>query len=324
MTERRGHPEAIEQDIRAARRLEWWNIGWSTSIVVAMGLAMGSSQAMKTAWVEDMLGLVPPIVFLIATRYEARAADERFHYGYDRVNSLGFLVAAVALGGVGLFLLRDSIVALWNQEHVTVGSTRLFGHDVWLGWFMLAAQAYATIPPLIIGHRELLLARRLRDKLIHTDALMNKANWQTGVAGFLGVAGLGFGLWWADPVAAIMISASIVWDAWNALKVATAELVDGIPRELGGSGISKEAEALGKALAKRFPDARKVLLRETGRYIRAEVVGMVPPEDFSLDSLEIDGCEAWRIDSISFRPASLDQELETRRRRTEQAVADAP
>lgn len=312
MTERRGHPAAIRRDIGAARRLEWWNIGWTISIVVVMGLAMGSSQAMKTAWVEDTLGLVPPIVILLAMRYEERAADERFPYGYDRVNSMGFLVAAVALGGVGLFLLRDSIVALWHQEHITIGSVRLLGQDVWLGWFMLAAQAYATIPPLIIGRKELPLAERLRDKLIHTDALMNKANWQTGVAGILGVGGLGFGLWWADPVAAIAISLSIVWDAWNALRIATAELVDGIPRELGSSKISKEAEALAKALERQFPEARNVLLRETGRYIRAEVVGAVPPDDFSLDSLGLDGCENWRIDSISFRPASLDEEIESR------------
>ncbi|MCW1432168.1 cation transporter [Novosphingobium sp. JCM 18896] len=304
MTEAIGHPAQIEQDIRAVRRLEWWNIAWSVSIVTVMGLAMGSSQAMKTAWVEDTLGLVPPIVILIATSYEARSADARFHYGYDRVNSLGFLVAAVALGGVGLFLLRDSVVALWEQEHVTVGSVRMLGHDIWLGWFMLAAQAYATIPPLIIGRRELPLAERLRDKLVHTDALMNKANWQTGVAGLLGVGGLGFGLWWADPIAAIAISGSIVWDAWNALKIATAELVDGIPRELGNSKLSPEAQALARALEEQFPLAEKVLLRETGRYIRAEVVGVRPPEDFALDNLDVAGCDRWRIDSVSFRPTA--------------------
>lgn len=280
-----------------------------------MGLAMGSSQAMKTAWVEDTLGLVPPIVFLIATRYEGRAANERFHYGYDRVNSLGFLVAAVALGGVGAFLLRDSMIALWNQQHVTIGSARILGHDVWLGWFMLAAQAYATIPPLIIGRKELPLAEKLRDKLIHTDALMNKANWQTGVAGFLGVAGAGFGLWWADPIAAVLISASIVWDAWNSLKVATAELVDGVPRELGGGDVSAEAQELGRALEQRFPEADRILLRETGRYIRAEVLGAVPPEGFSAGDLDLDlkKCEAWRIDSISFRPTSSSETTKTAR-----------
>jgi cobalt-zinc-cadmium efflux system protein len=302
MTERRGHPREIAKDIAAAERLEWWNIFWTLTYVAALGLAMGSSQAMKTAWVEDILGLIPPVVFLIAIKLEKRGANARFHYGYDRVNSLGFLIAAVALAAAGLFLLRDSIMALWSQEHVTVGTTRLFGHDIWLGWFMLAAQAYASIPPLIIGRMELPLAKRLSDKLIHTDALMNKANWQTGVAGFLGVAGLGFGLWWADAVAATFISLSIVWDGWRSLKVATSELVDGVPRELGSEAVSDEAKAVGKAIKKHFPDADKVLLRETGRFIRVEVVGAAPGKNFSIDDLDLEGCEVWRIDSIAFRP----------------------
>jgi cobalt-zinc-cadmium efflux system protein len=302
MSEKKGHPREIQADVAAARRLEYWNIGWTISIVVAMGLAMGGSQAMKTAWVEDTLGLVPPIAFLISLRYEARASNRRYHYGFDRANGLGFLIAAVALAAVGLLLLKDAVTTLVAAEHVTIGSIRIWGRDVWLGWFMLAAQAYATIPPLIIGHKELPLARRLRDKLLHTDALMNKANWQTGVAGFLGVAGLGLGYWWADSAAAAIISASIIWDGWKSLRIATSELIDGIPYELGEAELAADAKAVAAALRKEFPGAR-VLMRETGRYIRAEVVGAVPPEGFDIDRLEIPGLEdRWRLDSLAFRP----------------------
>lgn len=302
MSERQGHPKDIRSDIAAAQRLEWWHIGWTISIVVVMGLAMGGSQAMQTAWIEDMLGLVPPIAFLIAVRFEARAPNARFQYGYDRVNGLGFLIAAVALAAVGLFLLKDAVTALAMREHVTIGTVRIQGRDVWLGWFMLAAMAYATIPPLIIGRKEQALAERLRDKLLHTDALMNRANWQTGVAGIVGVAGLGFGFWWADPAAAAVISASIIRDGWKALKIGTSELVDGIPRELGDEAKSKEAAAIAKALRAEFPGA-KVLLRETGRYIRAEVVGAVPPKGFDADKFEIPGLDdRWRLDSVAFRP----------------------
>ena len=302
MSEKPGHPPEIVEDVRRTVRLEWWNVGWTISIIVAMGFAMGGSQAMKTAWVEDTLGLVPPIAFLIAIRWEERCADNRFQYGYDRVNGLGFLIAAVALAAVGVLLLKDAATSLLAAEHVTVGSIRVLGRDVWLGWFMLAAQAYSTIPPLIIGRKELPLAKRLRDKLIHTDALMNKANWQTGVAGIVGVAGLGMGWWWADSAAAAFISLSIIWDGYGALKVATAELLDGVPRELGSSDCSPEADRIADALRKAFPDGR-VLMRETGRYIRAEVVGVKPPQDFDFDAFDIPDLDCrWRLDSIAFRP----------------------
>ena len=125
-------------------------------------------------------------------------------------------------------------MALINAEHVTIGSIRVLGRDFWLGWLMLAAQAYATIPPLIIGRKELPLAIKTRDKMIHTDALMNKANWQTGIACFVGVALLGFGWWWADALAVDAdLPISIIKDGWTSLKIASAELIDGVPRELG-------------------------------------------------------------------------------------------
>ena len=302
MSERKGHPPAIRADIAAVKRLEWWHIVWTLSIIVVMGAAMGSSQAMKTAWIEDTLGLVPPIAFLIAVRYEEHAANRRFQYGYDRVNGLGFLIAAVALAAVGLLLLADAVMTLIASEHVSVGSVRIWGRDIWLGWFMLAAQFYATIPPLIIGHKQLPLARRLHDKLVHTDALMNKANWQTGVAGFVGVAGLGFGYWWADSAAAAIISITIIIDGWKALRIATSELIDGIPLELGEPGLSHDAKLIAGALKEAFPGSR-VLMRETGRYIRAEVVGCTPPKGFDMTKLDIpDWDNSWRLDSVAFRP----------------------
>ncbi|MEO6389127.1 MAG: cation transporter [Croceibacterium sp.] len=302
MTELAGHPHQIREDMKAAVRLEKWNIFWTITYVATLGFAMGSSQAMKTAWVEDLLGLAPPIAFLVAERFERRGPNKRFQYGYDRANGLGFMIAAVALSAVGLYLLKDAVMALISGQHVTIGTVRLLGRDVWLGWFMLAAQAYACIPPYIIGRKELVLAERLRDKLIHTDAKMNKANWQTGIAGIIGVTGIGFGLWWMDAAAAIVIAASIIWDGWRALKVATSELTDGIPHELGDDSLAADAKGIAKALRARFPGS-KILLRETGRFIRAEVIGAVPPEGFDPDSLDIEDLECrWRLDSVAFRP----------------------
>lgn len=302
MSEREGHPPEIRADIAGARRLAKWNIAWSTSVVVAMGLVMGSSQAMKTAWVEDLLALVPPIVFLIATHWERKGADEKFHYGYDRGNSLGFLVAAVALGAVGVFLAKEAVTALVTQHHVTIGTVRVLGRDIWLGWLMFAAQAYAILVPVVIARKEMPLAKRLSDKLIHTDAQMKKADWQTGVAGIVGIGGLGLGFWWADAAAALVISVSVIRDGWKAMKIAAAELVDGMPHELGGEEMATEAVALRAVLEKRFPQAERIALRETGRFIRAEVIGARPDADWDADRLEIEGCEDWRIDSIAFRP----------------------
>ena len=110
------------------------------------------------------------------------------------------------------------------------------------------------------------------------------------------------GWWWADSVAAAFISVSIIWDGVNALRVALSELLDGVPRALDNSALSPEAKAVADALKRDFPEAR-VLLRETGRYLRAEVVGAVPPPGFDIDRLDVPGLDCrWRLDSVAFRP----------------------
>ncbi|MBN8845721.1 MAG: cation transporter [Sphingomonadales bacterium] len=297
-------PPALRETLKRAERLEWWNIAWTISIIVVMGLVLGQSQTMKTAWIEDTLGLVPPIAFLVAARMERTGQRSRkFPFGFERVNGLGFFLASVALAGTGALLLWDSAMTLIKAEHATVGSVRILGRDIWLGWLMIAAQVYAMIPPMIIGRKELPLAEKLSDKLLHTDALMNKANWMTGAAGIAGIVGLGLGWWWADSVAAAFISFDILHDGLTAIRSSTAELVDGAPRALASAKLSDDAEEVRKLLEQRYPGAT-IRLRETGRLIRAEVHGVHPPRDY-------DGPEGhwpgepernWRLAQVSFVP----------------------
>lgn len=295
-------PAEIAQDLARARRLSWWTLVWMASVTAAMALAMGQSQAMRTALFEDVLSMVPAIVMLVALKFERREPDRLHPYGYDRVHSLGFLISAVTLTGVGAFLLYESATTLIAGEHVTIPPVMLFGQEIWLGWLMVAALVYSVIPPLILGRMKLPIAERLYDEVLHTDALMQKADWMTGLAGIAGVIGIGLGYWWADAAAAGLISLSILQDGINALRVATAELVDGVPRELGEPEIAPDAAALRDELQRRWPDA-EIRLRESGRYILAQVRG--EPGETGLDLRAIwpgDPECAWRFAELSFVP----------------------
>ena len=297
----------IARELEHARRLEWWTLGWMGTVVLAMGLAMGSSQAMKTAWIEDMLSLIPAIVFLIALRFERKSPDRRFPYGYDRVNNLAFIISAVALTLLGAFLLFESAMTLIKQEHVTVPPVTLFGQTFWLGWLMIAALAYSVIPPMILGRKKLPIAEALDDEVLHTDAMMQKADWMTGLAGIAGVIGVGLGYWWADAAAAGLISFSILNDGIRALRTASAELVDAAPRQLGGNELAEDAEALRRVLEQRYPEA-EIRLRETGRYIHAQVYGVSPAGAVDLDEIWPCGADrAWRFAQLSFVPPQADR-----------------
>ena len=299
-------PPEVQAKLEHARRLAWWTLGWMTSVVIVMGLAMGSSQAMRTAWIEDMLSLIPAISFLIALRFERRDPDHRFPHGYDRVNSLAFMVSAVALSFFGGFLLFESAMALVKQEHVTIPPMTIFGQTIWSGWIMIGALSYSIVPPVILGLKKLPIARALEDEVLHTDAMMQKADWMTGLAGIAGIVGIGLGYWWADAAAAGLISFSILHDGIQALRIASAELVDGAPRKLDSNEVAEDAEALRGALEQRFPDA-EIRLRETGRYIHAQVVGVASPAHIDLEEIwPYAPARAWRLAQLSFVPPEGD------------------
>ena len=301
-------PAEIREDWKRARRLAWWTVGWMVSIVVVMGLTMGSSQAMKTAWIEDVLSIVPAIVFLISTQLELKAPTRRFPYGFHRVHSLAFLISAVALTAVGATLLIESATTLLMREHATVPPVQLFGENIWLGWLMIGALVYSVVPPFILGRMKLPLSKRLQDAVLFTDAEAQKADWMTGLAGVAGVLGIGLGQWWADAAAAGIIAFSILRDGIGALRTATAELIDGLPRRLGRSEVAPDAEQLLQHLKAHYP-GDDVRLRETGRYIHAQVYGVEPEHSVDLKALWPGPAErSWRFAQLSFVPVE-DEEM---------------
>ncbi|MDB5695408.1 MAG: cation diffusion facilitator family transporter [Sphingomonas bacterium] len=296
-------PPKLQATLKRAERLEWWTIGLIATVIAVMGLAMGSSQVMKTAWIEDCLSLTAPIVFLMAARVERHRPTSRFPNGFARAPGLAFAIAAAALAVLGGVLLVESVMSLAAREHATVGGVVILGREVWLGWVMVAAQLYSIAVPVVLGRLKLPLARELNDKTLFTDAQTQKADWMTGVAGIGGVIGIGLGWWWADALAAGVISLGILHDGVRALRSASAELIDGAPRELDGVDVAADANALHASMSARFPGA-EIHLRELGRVIAVQVVGAVPP-GATLDPADYwpgDPARSWRLGHVGFVP----------------------
>lgn len=222
-------PPDKRETLRRAKRLEWITIGYLLSAIFFLYLTLGSSQAMKTAWIEDMLSLIPPIAFLVATKVRDRRPTERFPYGFHRAVAIAFLCAALALTLMGALLLFDSATKLLAFEHPSIGVVQPTGEPIWLGWLMIAALLYSAIPAVILGRMKIPLGKELHDKVLYADSEMNKADWMTAGAAILGIIGIGLGLWWADSVAAIVISAGILHDGFGNLKAVIADLLDRVP-----------------------------------------------------------------------------------------------
>lgn len=220
-----------------AEKLEWLTLFFLATIIIVMYFAMGSSQAMKTAWIEDMLSFIPPVVFLVSMRFRKRDPDEKHPDGYRSAVLLAFLAATVAILILGLYMLYDSAAALLGQRHPTIGHFTLFGHywPVWSGWVMIAALVYSMVPVVILGRLKTRVAEALHEPTLYADAAMNKADWMTAAAAIAGILGIGFGLWWADAVAAAIISLDVTRDGVRNMKNALSALIGQRPMKLDGS-----------------------------------------------------------------------------------------
>ena len=300
-------PEDKERLLQRARRLEWLMLAWQATVVTVMFLAMGSSQAMKTAWVDDSLALVPPVVFLIALRIRGRPPNEKYPYGYRRAPLLSFLAAAVAILVLGLYILGDSVMSLLSGNHPTIGHFDLFGWQVWAGWVMIAALTYSALPSLVLGPKKHALAMELHEKTLNADATMNKDDWMTSATAAAGVLGIGLGLWWFDSAAAILISLSVIKDGVENLNGAMQDLMDSRPTHTG-SGKPLALDQRIRERMCRYPGVEdaSVRLREAGHIITGEIFVQLKDQDALARQLremteaadELD----WRLYNLTIMP----------------------
>lgn len=219
-------PQKQKDALQKAVKFEWITLVFLTVSTALVFLVLGNSQAMKAAWIEDLLSFLPPIAFLLAVRLIRRPPTTKHPYGYHRSVGIAHLVAAVALVAMGSFLIVDSGAGLLSAEHPTIGGIELFGQTIWLGWLMVGAMLLTAGPPVYLGRVKFKLAQALHDKVLYADADMNKADWMTAGAAAVGVLGIGAGLWWADYAAALLISVSILRDGMKNLRGAVGALID--------------------------------------------------------------------------------------------------
>jgi cation diffusion facilitator family transporter len=300
-------PESCEDANRRAIRLEWVSLVYWLSAIVLLYFTLGQSQAMKAAWVEDILGLFPPIAFLVANRYRYRDPTEEFPFGYHRAINVAYVVAAVALFALGLFILIDSVERLIKGDHPPIGVVEVLDHQIWLGWLMIGALVYSGIPPLILGRLKRPYADELHDKVLFTDAKMNQADWLTASAAILGILGIGIGLWWADAAAAIVISLDILHDGQRYLRESVGDLVDQRPKTYDESKPDPLADRIREEVADTaWVSEAVVRLRESGHLISgtifvvasdpAELVDRVEALTEKLRDLD------WRVHDIVVSP----------------------
>src|SRR5215203_1373482 len=105
--------------------------------------------------------------------------------------------------------------------------------SIWAGWPMMAALAFSMFVGMYVGRIKQPVAEGLHSKAVEAESATNRNEWMSEGAGILGLLLVGFGFWWADAVAAAVISVQIVADGWHNLRQVIGDLMDEAPSQLG-------------------------------------------------------------------------------------------
>jgi divalent metal cation (Fe/Co/Zn/Cd) transporter len=305
-------PEDKKKAVEKARKDELWSLFFLFTIIVVLGFTMGASQAMKAMWLEDLISLIPSTAVLVGIDLRGRAPTERFPYGYRRGVQIGFLAGAVALVGLGAYLLISSGYSLIIQHHPTIQSVEVFGTRVWLGWLMIAALAYSIVPPFVLGLIKRPVAEELHDKAIYASATIDKGDWLSGVAAIAGIVGIGLGYWWADSAAAALISLEILKDGGRNLINSVGQLMNMHPTDVANKTKDPINDRLDDFISGlKWVRSYHVRLREDGDVIAGEA--LVVPREPVVDLHELQDATDrareldWRLQDFNIVPvASLD------------------
>lgn len=270
-------PDDRKPDYRKAKWIQWITIAYLVSVAIVLYFVLGSSQAMRAAWLEDMLSIIPSVAWVIATPIAWRKPDGNFPYGYHRAVGIAYLASALPLLGLGLYLIIEAAMKLFQATHPSMGTMVILGEPVWIGWPALLALAYSAIPSVILGRLKLPLARRLHDKPLIADAKMRKADWLTAGAAGIGVIGIGFGIWWLDAAAALLIGLDVLRDGFAQTSRSIGDLADRRPTTAEG-GEDDLPERLRDWLCRlSWVENADVRMREAGHVLYGE--GFVVPKD---------------------------------------------
>lgn len=308
-------PPEKERALRIAQRLEILTVVYIASSATVLALTMGSSQAMRTSFFEDVLSVVPALAFLICSRVARRPPNAEYPYGFHGAVSIGYLTASLALVAMGLFLIIEAVLKLLTQERTTIGGFELFGRTVWAGWPMFAAILYTGVPTFFLGRAKLKRAPGIHDKILFADAQMMKADWMAESATTIGVFGVGLGFWWLDPGAAVLVSLSILKDGVTNVRVVVGDLIERRPMRTDRSAPEPLPDRL-RAAIEELPwvASAEVRLREVGHVFFGDVF-VTARETHDLPSkiraaIEVARALNWRLHDVTI--TVLDERPEAR------------
>lgn len=246
---------------------------------------VGSSYALVADGVESSLDIFSSLIVVRGLSIAGRSADERYHFGYAKAESVSGAAVALMLIVAAIGISIQAIREIVTPHHVPAPYT-------------LIVLVAVILTKEFLFRKVLHAGRELGSLVVKADAWHHRTDAITSAAAFVGIA---IALWggedWAeaDDWAALLASGLIAWNGWRLLQPALDELMDRAPDDATLDALRRAASGvegvtgIEKVLARRagvgyyvtlhvHADPETTLLRahEIAHHVKDAVMAQVP------------------------------------------------
>lgn len=202
---------------RSAEGITFLGLGVNVGLMglkVGLGLTLGST-ALFADGIHSLSDLATDLVTLGGLRMAKKPPDETHAYGHGKFETLAGTIVALALLGVGVFIVLEAVQSL--REGVLPR----------LGWAVALAAAFSVVLKEWLYQVTVRMGNELRSAAILANAWHHRSDALSSLPVLVGGICASFGLGKVDGIAAILVAGLIGWAAWKILRRALHELTEG-------------------------------------------------------------------------------------------------
>lgn len=234
----------------------------SLTVAKAVGGILFHSQSLVADAVHSCSDLVTDFAVLVGVKYWNAPPDECHPYGHGRIETIISAAIGVILVGVALGLLRDAVLTIKSGEYAVPGMAAF-----WIAVFSVFSKE-------ILFRMTVAVARTCSSTALEANAAHHRSDALSSIPVALAVviSNIFPQFKYVDQIGAIIVSAFIIYSAWQIIKPAIDELCDAGDHNVG--------EKI-RDIAKKYPQITSIHLirtRRVGKTTTGDLHIMVDPD----------------------------------------------
>jgi cation diffusion facilitator family transporter len=182
---------------------------------VIVGIMSGSVSIISEA-IHSSMDLMAAIIAFFSVRVSDNPPDSRHPYGHGKIENISGVIEAVLIFIAAIWIIAEAV------KKITAGIHEL--ESIGIGSLVMLVSAVVNI---IVSRKLYKVARETHSVALEADALHLKTDVYTslGVAAGLGLILL-TGIYWFDPIVAILVALLIIRESYSLLRRAFNPLLD--------------------------------------------------------------------------------------------------